>query len=458
MTDREKAAAAGRYLDAIPRFSRKKHALEDLRRMADCLDAAPSCPVVHVAGTNGKGSVCAFLDSILRTAGYRTGRFTSPHLVSVRERFSFDGCEVDEAGFVRAFEAVRERVTAFPGAEHPTYFEFLFLMFLVMARERRPDYLILETGLGGRLDATNSVEKTALSVITSISRDHMEYLGDSIPQIAAEKAGIIRAGTPVIYDRTDPEAAAVIGGRAAALQSPACPVGPEDFTGLSVSDGALYLTMRDGAGDQPLKVPFAASYQAVNAALAYRAARMLGVEPAAAAEGIARTVWPGRMERLAPGIYLDGAHNEGGIRAFAGAARRIAGAAGGRTLLLFGVSSDKEYRGMLGILEQILRPDELFLTRAQSDRGLETDRLLETAREVCAGRTARRDGAGQEDGAGQAVPVRAFESAARAFAAAAAEKKEEDVLFCAGSLYLAGEIRDYFRRNEDERRGNDDPV
>ena len=113
---------------------------------------------------------------------------------------------------------------------------------------------------------------------------------------------------------------------------------------------------------------------------------------------------------------------------------------------------------MLEILEQILRPDELFLTRTQSDRGLETDRLLETAREVCSGRTARKDGAGQEDGAGQAVPVRAFESAARAFAAAAAEKKEEDVLFCAGSLYLAGEIRDYFRRNEDERRGNDDPV
>lgn len=150
--------------------------------------------IVHVAGTNGKGSVCSFLDAVLQKAGKRTARFTSPHLVRVTERFSFDGQEADDALFLEAFEVVKASYVHFEqeGLGHPTYFEYLFLMFMWMVRRKKPEYVILETGLGGRLDATNCIEHPALTVITSISLDHMEYLGGTVTQIAGEKAGILK--------------------------------------------------------------------------------------------------------------------------------------------------------------------------------------------------------------------------------------------------------------------------
>ena len=158
--------------------------------------------VIHVAGTNGKGSVCAYLNSVLQTAGYSVGMFTSPHLESINERFQINGKNVENEQLVHAFERVQRAATVMrrEGMPHPTFFEFLFAMAMVLFEENHVEYAVLETGLGGRLDATNVIKKPAVTVITSVSLDHTEWLGGTIEEIAAEKAGIIKAGVPVVYD------------------------------------------------------------------------------------------------------------------------------------------------------------------------------------------------------------------------------------------------------------------
>ena len=317
--------AADAYLNEIPKFTSEKHTAEGLRRMLSYLNALPQEErIVHVAGTNGKGSVCSFLDAVLQKAGKRTARFTSPHLVRVTERFSFDGQEADDALFLEAFEAVKASYAHFEqeGLGHPTYFEYLFLMFMWMVRRKKPEYVILETGLGGRLDATNCIEHPALTVITSISLDHMEYLGGTVTQIAGEKAGILKKNMPVVYDDTDAAASAVIRNRAAELSYPAYPISPAVYTDLRREHGGMILMIKEKS--QRLFIPFEAEYQAVNACIAYQAARLLAVDGETAAAGIRNAVWRRRMEEIQDGVYLDGAHNEGGIRAFAGAAAEVA--------------------------------------------------------------------------------------------------------------------------------------
>ncbi len=458
--DVEKAAE---YLNHIPKFTKRKHTGEELRQMLSMLGAAQEgMRIIHVAGTNGKGSVCAFLDSILREAGYRTGLFTSPHLVSVKERFVFGGRPVSDACFLNAFKAVKERTGEFEagGLGHPSYFEFLFFMFMTMAREEGlcPDFLILETGMGGRLDATNCILRPLVSVITSISLDHTEYLGGTIPQIAWEKAGILKPGVPVVYDNTVREAADVIRARAQELNCPAWPVDPGLCREFELKDGCIAASVYTQPGRDPercrMEIPFAAEYQLVNALLAFWTARLLGIGQADICSGIRKTVWPGRMEEVRPGLYVDGAHNEAGIRAFSRAARAIADRRGaGRRILLFAVVSDKDYERMAALLQEELAPHLWLLTRVGNSRGLElatlsgvVERVLETF--SCA------DAHGEETPA--KTDVRAERGEARVFAdtrsalAFAMEAAcEGDLIFCAGSLYLAGEMKEEIRRLEE---------
>ena len=179
------------YIEETPKFTTKnkmEHTKECLKRLGDPQD---KFRVIHVAGTNGKGSTCAFLTSVLREAGYSCGLFTSPHLVVINERFQINEKNIDDETFLRAFCKVKALADELveEGNYHPTYFEFLFLMGMVIFAEAGVDYVTLETGLGGRLDATTAVENPAACVITSISLDHMQYLGNTIPQIAGEKDG-----------------------------------------------------------------------------------------------------------------------------------------------------------------------------------------------------------------------------------------------------------------------------
>ena len=205
----EKAAA---YIEEIPKFT-TKNKLEHTRKCLDMLGSPDkNRKIIHVAGTNGKGSVCAFLSTMLEEGGYRCGLFTSPHLMKINERFQINEQMVSDEKFLEAFLKVKELSDRLveQGDYHPTYFEFLFLMGMLIFEDEDVDIVVLETGLGGRLDATNSILNPLACVITSISLDHVEYLGDTIDKIAGEKAGIIKKGVPVIFDANNETAAAVI--------------------------------------------------------------------------------------------------------------------------------------------------------------------------------------------------------------------------------------------------------
>lgn len=401
---------AREYLLDIPFWTKKKNTLKQVRAFLEELgNPDEELQMIHVAGTNGKGSVCADLTSVLREAGYHVGTFVSPHLVDIRERFLLDGTPVAEEVFERSFQKVLSAVQIMTsrGYCHPTFFEFVFLMAMVIFQEQKPDYVILETGLGGRLDTTNVIRRPLGCVITSISLEHTQYLGDSIEKIASEKAGIIKKGIPVVYDANQPEASAVICKRAEEMGAAAYGVGRENAYG---------------------QVDFAAPYQAMNAALAVKLLQVLeipGVDDQVIQRGLSSVCWKGRMQKIGPGIWLDGAHNPGGIQAFIEAVRKISGTdttGQGSLQLLFAAVSDKDYGQMIEMLCRGLPIDRVTVVHLNSDRGLEPAILKELF---------------YKNGCSQ---VETYENVREALDAALRHKGEQDRLFAVGSLYLIGEI------------------
>jgi dihydrofolate synthase / folylpolyglutamate synthase len=297
---------------------------------------------VHVAGTNGKGSTSAMIEAGLRVAGVRTGLYTSPHLVEPTERIQFAGQAIKPDQFAKVFTEVHETAERLLQAGeldlHPTYFESVTAMaFLLFARER-VDTVVLEVGLGGRLDATNVVTP-ALSVITPIDFDHQIFLGDTLGKIAAEKAGILKPGVPAIFAEQPPEAEAVLRAHAK---------GPYTLS----RDWAITALELDARGSRfrlrgmEIICPLAGEHQVENARTAAIALHELGVSPA----GIANTWWPGRLERVKqqPEIILDGAHNPAGTRALASYIRRFY--KGRRIWIAYGVMRDKAVAEMSEML------------------------------------------------------------------------------------------------------------
>lgn len=392
------------YLLGIPLWTKKKNTLDEVRNFLEALgNPDEQLKIIHVAGTNGKGSVCADLTAMLMEAGYHVGTFVSPHLTDVTERFLVDGCPVEEAGFSESFtrvKAVTDKLTV-EGYAHPTFFEFVFLMAMDLYGRMKPDFVVLETGLGGRLDTTNVIRHPLACVITSISLDHTQYLGDTVELIAAEKAGIIKQGVPVVYDNNDQAAGAVIAAAAKRLGS-----------------AAYGLT----AADSYREVSFAAPYQAMNAALAVKVLNVLdvaGVTAQVCKKALASVHWTGRMQPVAPNVWVDGAHNPGGIRAFIQA---VKAQNSGNIRLLFAAVSDKDYHEMIRLLCTELAPESVTVVQLKSERGLQVDALAKQF---------------EEAGCSQ---VTAFDSTKDALEHVLSEKKEEDRLYMVGSLYLIGEI------------------
>lgn len=430
---------AEEYLEKIPMWTREKHSLTDIRAfLHEMGDPDRKLSIIHVAGTNGKGSVCAFLTSLYRNAGFRTGTFISPHLVTVRERFLLNNEMVSPGKLQAAFETVLETVNIMKekGYSHPSYFEFLFYMAMALFADETPELVILETGLGGRLDATNVVENPLACVITSISLDHIMYLGDTIEAVAGEKAGIIKRQVPVIYDDTVPEASEVICERAVQMASKEYPVGKGDFSILETKDQGLSIRAEGeaaqafaAAGPLVLEIPFEAPYQAENAMLAVKTAVVLGqrergfrLTEAQITEGIRTARWAGRMERAGENLYLDGAHNPGGIKAFIQAAASMAARQKKKAYLLFGAVSDKDYRAMARLLCEGISWAGIGVVHIDSSRSMDTEVLAEAFSQAYKG------------------PVRAFETAGEALREMKKQAGDE-LLFCAGSLYLIGELK-----------------
>ena len=438
-------------IEAIPGYARKKSGIPKVREFLDLLgDPDRELRVIHVAGTNGKGSVCAFLTSMIREAGIPCGTFVSPHLVDIRERFLVDGDMVSEQEFVKAFLEVQHACEAWmqQGELHPTYFEFLFYMGLCIFRNAGVKVLVLETGMGGTYDVTNVVEDPLVSVITSISIDHTAFLGSTIPEIAAHKAGIIKPGCPVVYDGSSPEAAAVIAAKAKEMESQEFPVTPDEV-GHGIRTRlvkALDPADPGSAGHQKMsffyrgeeilfEIPFAAPYQLMNAALAVRALDVSGlpVTPEQAAAGVKKAKWPARMEEICPGVYLDGAHNEDGIRAFLDAACRLKELRDpDHVRILFAVSADKDYHKMLGEIAERLNPDLWILSKMESHRTLSVKDLEAAAEELQAEY-------------GEKTEYRVSQDVKHAVKELLGLHGERDLTFIAGSLYLAGEVKEQIK-------------
>ena len=289
---------------------------------------------IHVAGTNGKGSTCAMLESIYRAAGLRVGLFTSPHLVSFRERIQVNRQLISETEVVRLIEALQPLFKEFHSDHHPTFFEVVTVMALKFFAEQKCDLVIWETGLGGRLDATNIV-KPLVSVITNIALDHQQWLGDTVEKIAAEKAGIIKPDAPVITTAEDPEALAVIEKTAQRKNAPLIKVAPASRLYTAAGTAAL---------------PLSGDHQKLNAALALAVVEVLHgkipVSDPAIRAGLETVQWPGRMQLIQkPGgqkILLDGAHNVAGAKVLRQALEKYFGEPG--RILVLGVLQDKDWR------------------------------------------------------------------------------------------------------------------
>jgi dihydrofolate synthase/folylpolyglutamate synthase len=345
-----------------------------LDRIATVLDAVgrpqDRLRFVHVAGTNGKGSTCAMIESGLRAAGLRTGLFTSPHLEEPTERIRLDGEPISAAEFADAFDRIHRVVEELLEAGridlHPTYFETVTAMALdVFARAGR-EFVVLEVGLGGRLDATNVV-RPELAVITPIDFDHEAFLGHALESIAAEKAGILKPGVPAVFACQRPEAERVLEERAAALG-----IAVDRTCNFAVHD--LELDPRGStfhlAGPRPLRIrcPLAGEHQVANAVTAAAALVRLAVPDSAIETGIARARWPGRLERVSenPEIILDGAHNPAGARALAAYIDRFYSTR--RVRMIYGTMRDKAIDEIGGIL--FPKAHELIATAPQQARAL----------------------------------------------------------------------------------------
>jgi dihydrofolate synthase/folylpolyglutamate synthase len=359
-----------------------------------------ACRIVHVAGTNGKGSTCAMIESGLRAAGYRTGLFTSPHLVEPTERIQVGGRPIDAGRFAAAFDQVHACAETLLRQEridlHPTYFECVTAMAMVVFRECGVEFAVLEVGLGGRLDATNVVTPE-LCVVTPVDFDHEAYLGKSLESIAGEKAGILKPGVRAVFARQRAEAGGVLEARAAAL-------------GVAVTHSFMW-------GELAVHCPLAGEHQVENARTAIAALRQLGIAPAAIRQGIAATTWPGRLERVAenPEIILDGAHNPASARALADYLERFYEP--NRVWLIYGAMRDKAVEETIAIL--FPRAGHVIVTAPAQARALRPEAIRGLADRDC-------------------IQVAANVQAALALAAGAAA---EDAIFVTGSLFLVGEAR-----------------
>ena len=390
---------------------------------------------VHIAGTNGKGSTAAMLDSILRAAGLRTGLYTSPHLERINERIRIDGREISDGEFAAAFTrlhgAIEELLAAGRLAAHPTFFECMTALAFEFFAKSGVQFAVCEVGMGGRLDATNILVPEA-AVITQIDLDHENYLGHSIEEIAGEKAGIIKPGARVVSAAEHLIARVAIRRRAA--EQSAFLVEIENafrIEDITSRDGCFSFTAisTDSGARIPVALPLPGRFQIRNALTAIAAARMLAdrgapIDDHAIARGIATTSWPGRLERIAerPEIYVDGTHNPAGAREIA--VFWEAFLKGRNIFLIYGAMRDKAVDEVAGLL--FPRASVVILTSPDQPRAISAPVLAEMA-------------------AHHAQRVEVVADSGRALERALELASPEDVIFITGSLFLVGELRRYWK-------------
>lgn len=404
--------------------------------------------IIHIAGTNGKGSVCMYIAGMLRSLGINTGVFTSPHLIRENERIRFNDELISDEDFTDCFEKVHraELELLKEGFGQISYFDFFVGIAMLYYAMKKPDVVILETGLGGRLDSTNAVESPVMTVITSISLDHVAILGDTVEKIAAEKAGIIKHGAPVVYvagqeySHVIEEKAEAMGIKAAGVEKSQCEIHEIGSKHIDFSLDSIYYK------DNVFRLATPAVYQVMNAALAMTAVQML-VESRCfdriaydsmdrqnyidrIRRGLESVTWEGRMEQVCEGFYIDGAHNPDGIAALLDTAAAMKKNTRGHYVLMFSAVNDKDYSSMIKEICDSNIFDEYVITQIEGARCLDVSKIADTFRRYTDGHV------NEEPDVGQAV-----KKSVECFGGNA-------TVICAGSLYLAGEVRKVMLDND----------
>jgi dihydrofolate synthase/folylpolyglutamate synthase len=427
----------GRELAAPTLAAAAKFDLENILVLAERLVRPDRAyPSAHIAGTNGKGSTAAFLESILRYAAFRTGLNTSPHLEKINERIRISGEEISDDAFADVLTRIQsiteELLAAGKLRAHPTYFECVTAMAFQYFAEQRVEFGVFEVGLGGRLDATN-ILTPVVSIITRIDFDHENFLGHSLREIAAEKAGILKPSVPVVLAEQRPEAREVVLARARELRSPVLEISRAyEIDRESMQDGCVRARIREvSSGWEIDLVPrLPGRFQLQNAMNAVAAARLLHergfrISDAAIAEGIAGTVWPGRIEKLQshPDVYLDGAHNPSAARELATFLEE--NFVGRKIYLLYGALRDKAVDEVAGLLFPFA--SEVIFTEPRTSRAISSAQLAEIA-------------------AHHAAQSAVIADAERALDYALSKAASGDAVFITGSLYLVGQLRHYWKQ------------
>lgn len=379
--------------------------------------------IIHIAGTNGKGSVCSYIDDILKKSGYKTGLFTSPHLVTIRERIQVDGELISREDFTQYFNKVYE--TARANNLKLAYFDFFFGAAMLYFDKCKVDYVVLETGLGGSLDATNAVHNPLCCVITTISLEHIAILGDTIKKIAEQKAGIIKQGVPVVY-ADDNEASGVIEDIAHSKNSYCYGVSPQQYQIIKNFNGCIDFSLHNEYYiNNCLRLATPAIYQVENVSIAITVCRLLkhlyhiDIKDSAIVDSAGSHIWQGRMEKLTDNIYVDGAHNPQGIQSFVNSVNGMYADSTDKAALLFSVVSDKNFEQMISILCGCKVFARIAITVTGGIRHLDKEY-------ISAAFKRHTD-----------IEVEVYDSAKEAVLAL----KNEPMVFCTGSLYLVADIR-----------------
>lgn len=412
------------WLGSRPGLSRTQELLEKLG------NPERGMKFIHVAGTNGKGSTCAMLDSILREAGYKVGLYTSPFIVRFNERMRINGESISDEELAELVSVIQQIADAME--DKPTEFEMITAIAFLYYNRHACDVVVLEVGMGGRLDSTNVIESPLVSVITGIALDHTAVLGDTVSAIAAEKAGIIKSGRPVVYGGRDDIAFDVIAEKASETSSSLARV-KHNAIDVKTMDVTGTVFGYDGVND--IKLSLCGSYQPENAATVIETVRKLNengfcVSEDAMRNGFAKTKWSARFELLnhEPIVIFDGSHNIQGITAATNSIKQFFG--DDKVLLLMGVLADKDYRDMVGILAPLA--SRVFTVAPPSPRALASDALAKVFSEF-------------------GVDALAFDTIEEGVSAAFAEAKTQNMpLVMLGSLYMYGNVYSALEKSKNE--------
>ncbi|MBQ7363538.1 MAG: bifunctional folylpolyglutamate synthase/dihydrofolate synthase [Clostridia bacterium] len=375
---------------------------------------------VHVAGTNGKGSFSSMLASVLERAGLKVGLYTSPYIVRFNERMKINGEDIPDAELAEITEYVRPHAEAM--ADRPTEFELITAIAFEFFKRRGVDIVVLEAGMGGRLDSTNVIPAPVLSVITGIALDHTAFLGDTVEKIAAEKAGIIKRGAPVLFGGEDESAERVIRARAEELSSPFYKT---RHSSINIKKATLDGTLFDYSHFSDVKIKLLGTYQPRNAANVLEAVDILRragyiIPDGAVSEGLAAARWPARFEIIshAPLTIYDGAHNAEGIES---AVKSIRALLGGGVYAVTGVLADKDYGAIAKELSTVT--SRAYTITPDNPRALPAEKYAEVLRSYGV----------------EALPYGSIDGAVRA--AKRDAKRDGKALVCLGSLYIYSEIK-----------------